>query len=126
MRHGFALALFLACAPAAALASASIDCETTDGSDNALIVNMDRDGTQDRINDVVLQASGRTLRASAVPPELEIGRRLFNEREIQLELLEPNPSRVIAMLRVRNGSDGAATGTLLVNGHIHQVSCAFG
>ncbi len=126
MKVGPVLALLLSCAPAAAMASASIDCETTDGSDIALIVNMDRDASNHRINEILLQIGGRTLRASAVPTELELGRRVINEREVQLELLEPNTNRPIAILLARSGSDGAATGTLRVDGRIHPVTCVFG
>lgn len=119
-----AAALFFTGTPA--LATGSVDCGTTDGSNIDVVINTDRDGPADRARGATLTVGRRTLTTSSRPPGLRVGRNLLGRRDIRVELLAANEARIIAVLLVRVNLDDASTGTLTVEGRPHPVSCEFG
>ncbi len=126
MQGRLLIALALLIAPAPALATGSIDCGATDGSNIDIVINTDRDGPADRARGATLTVSGRTLTTASTPPGLRIGRNLLGRSQIRVELLAARETRVIAVLLVRVNPDDASTGTLTVEGRPHPVSCEFG
>ena len=127
MRYaGSGLAAFLLFAGTPALATGSVDCGTTDGSNIDIVINTDRDGPADQARGAILTMNGQTLATTDTPPSLRLGRSLLNRAEVRVELLAANGARMIALLLVRVNPDDASTGTLTVEGRRHPVSCEFG
>lgn len=124
MRHGLLLALPLALAPVPAFASASIDCETTDGSNIHLIVNLPRD--DNHIEWVLIEAGGETLRTDSDPPRLRVAYSALTPSTIHLDLLDAVTNRPDTQLRTTVNEDGDAVGTLTRLGREHPVECLFG
>lgn len=123
MRYGFIPTLLLAVAPAAALASASIECETTDGSAIIVIGNMARE--QGRALDAATLTVGETSWSTRdAPPQIRIAYYAGTRAAISLDLAGPGTDRL--ELRIRINPDTASTGTLSFRGRRHPVSCEFG
>jgi hypothetical protein len=124
MRYGSLLALPIALAPVPAQASASIDCETTDGSGIHLIVNLPRD--DNHIEWVQIEAGGETLRTDGNPPRLRLAYSALTRRTIHLDLLDAVTNRPDTQLRTIVNEEGDAVGTLTRLGREHPVQCLFG
>lgn len=120
------LAIPMLFAGAPALASGSIECGTTDDSNIEIVISTDRDGPAGRARGASLTMSGRTLATADTPPTLRLGPSLLNRTQVRVELLGVNDARIVAVLLVRVNPDDASTGTLMVEGHAHPVSCEFG
>ena len=115
-----ALPMLLAAAPA--FATGGFACEATDGSGIAI------GGT---IGHVVgaplvgawLEVGGRRRATTDAPPELSVGRSWIDEREIRVDLVDPNFERFEAQLRVETTDAGEARGTVVLDGVTHPVRC---
>lgn len=109
--------------PAAAMASGSIDCETTDGSNIAVIGNMARaEGAP--LDAAILTAGGRTWSTRDTPAQIRILQYRETRSAIRLDLAGPGTD--LLQLRIRINRDDASTGTLSFRGRNHPVSCEFG
>jgi len=125
MRPASLLAAALLSVPAPALASASFECEATDGSGIAIVGNMAR-AIAAPLNAVMLRIGDRTLSTASDPPQILVGQSWLDAHELKVDLIDPGMERFEARLRVRITAEGEATGTLLRNGRSHPVRCEFG
>lgn len=119
------IAALLLCVAQPALASASFECATTDGSNIVMAGNMAR-AIAAPLNAVSLQIGGRTLSSTSEPPQILVGQSWLDAHELKVDLVDPQMERFEAQLRVRIGAEGEATGTLTRNGRSHPVRCEFG
>jgi hypothetical protein len=113
------LPLLLAATPA--LATGGFDCRTSDRSDIVL------SGTIGRVAGSPLVAAHlrigeRTLSTTDPEPQIAIGRSWIDEREIRVDLVDPQAERFEARLRVRTTRSGT-TGTLVLGDVTHPVRC---
>lgn len=114
------LPLLLASTPA--FATGGFDCRTTDRSDIML------SGTIGRVIGTPLVAAHlrigeRTLGTIDPEPQVAIARSWIDEREIKVDLVDPQTERFAAQLRARITRSGRATGTLVRDGVTHPVRC---
>lgn len=123
MRYALLAASLLALAGAPALASASIECEATDGSGIVVVINSAR--TPNAAPDAVMLTIGdRTWSTRDTPPDLRIVHYRETRQVIELDFLGPQPDRY--ELRIRINPDDASLGTLTRAGEAHPVRCEFG
>jgi hypothetical protein len=125
MRPASLLAAALICVPAPALASASFECEATDGSGIAIVGNMAR-AIAAPLNAVILRIGERILSTATNPPQILVAQSWLDSRELKVDLVDPRMERFEAQLRVRIDTEGEARGTLVRNGRSHPVRCEFG
>ena len=123
MKHSLLLALPALFAATPALATGGFDCRTTDGT-NIMI-----SGTIGRVIGAPLVAAhlrvGQQPTMSTTDPEprFAIARSWIDEREIRVDLADPDAQRFTARLRARTTPRGTATGTLVRDGVTHPVRC---
>ncbi|WP_129794253.1 hypothetical protein [Sphingosinicella sp. CPCC 101087] len=120
IRHLLALPLLLAAAPA--LATGGFECRTTDGANITIGGTVGHTLTSPLVG-ARLQLGDRLLATTKKAPDLAIGRSWIDDREIRVNLVDPNATRFEAQLRARIGSPGAAAGTLVRHGATHPVRC---
>ena len=125
MRPALPIAAALLSAASPALASASFECETTDGSNIAMVGNMAR-AIAAPLNAVYLRVGDRTFSTATDPPQILVGQSWLDARELKVDLIDPQMERFEAQLRVRIDAEGEATGTLIRDGRSHPVRCEFG
>ena len=119
----FLLAMPLLLVPTPALATGGFDCRTTDGS------NILMSGTIGRVIGAPLIAAHLrvgeqpTLSTTDPEPQIAIVRSWIDEREIRVDLVDPQVERFEAQLRARTARGGRATGTLVRGGVTHPVRC---
>jgi hypothetical protein len=122
MKRTFFLGLPMLFVAGPAFATGGFACETTDGSGIAI------GGT---IGHVVgaplvgawLEVGGRMRATTDTPPALSVGRSWIDEREIRVDLVDPNFERLEAQLRVQTTDGGEARGTLVLGRASHPVRC---
>lgn len=123
MRIRLAPTLLLALSPATALASASVERATTDGSSILVVGNMGRvEGAT--LDAAILTVGERTWSTRDRPAYIRIVRYSGTRAAIRLDLAGPGADEL--QLRVRINPDGASTGTLVFRGRSHPASCEFG
>ena len=121
MKYGLflAIALFV---PGPALATGGFDCRTTDGSGITVGGTLGR-GAGNPLVGARLRLGDRTLSTSDEQPQIAVGQSWIDEREIRLDLIDPQGLRFEARLRARIAPRSGATGTLLRDGRSHPVRC---
>ena len=122
MKRSLFLVLPLLLAPTPAYATGGFDCRATDRSGVAM------SGTIGRVVGAPLVAAHlllgeRRLSTTDAEPQVTIARSWIDEREIRVDLADPNAERFEAQLRARIGARGVATGTLVRDGVTHPVRC---
>jgi hypothetical protein len=117
----FALALLFLAAPA--LATGGFDCRATDGSNIGISGSLGR-VVGNPLLGASLQLGERTLSTAGDRPEIAVGRSWIDEREIRVDLIDPQALRFEAQLRARMTRSGA-TGTLVREGRTYRVRCEF-
>jgi hypothetical protein len=123
MRFRLVPVLLVALSPATALASASVECATTDGSNILLIGNMGRvEGAA--LDAAILTVGERTWSTRDRPAHIRVVRYRETRAAIGLDLAGPGTDRL--QLRVRINPEGASTGALAFRGRTHPVTCEFG
>lgn len=125
MRPAVPIAAALLFGATPALASASFECTTTDGSNIIIAGNMAR-AISAPINRASLEIDGRTLSTATEPPQILVGQSWLDADELKVDLVDPQMERFEARLRVRIDAEGEATGTLIRDGRSHPVRCEFG
>jgi len=117
-----ALACILLASAAPALATGGFDCRATDNSGLGLA------GTTGRV--VITPLVGarltigqQTLATDDPEPAIVVGQSWIDDREIRIDLVDPNFERIEAQLRARIVRPGIATGTLVREGRTHPVRC---
>jgi hypothetical protein len=125
MKVALPIAAALLVAGAPAYASASFECETTDGSRISILGNMAR-AIAAPLNAASLTIGRRTLSTSSRPPQIVVGQSWLDRTELKVDLLDPQMERFEAQLRVRINGEGEARGVLIRNGRSHPVTCEFG
>lgn len=122
MKRSLLLGLPLLLASTPAFATGGFDCLTTDRSDIML------SGTIGRVVGTPLVAAHlrigeRTLGTTDPEAQVAIARSWIDEREIKVDLIDPQTERFAAQLRARIVRSGRATGTLVRDGVTHPVRC---
>jgi hypothetical protein len=123
MRYALLPAFLLALAGAPAWASASIECETTDGSNIVIFTNSAR-AANARPDAAGLTIGERTWSTRDTPPGLTIIHYRETRQVIEMDFVGPGVDRY--ELRIRINLDDASPGTLTRGGEAHPVSCEFG
>jgi hypothetical protein len=116
-----ALPLLLLASPA--LATGSLECRTTDGSDLSVTGAVGH-VVGSPIVTAHLRLGRHTLSTTGAEPTLAIARSWLDESELRLDLADAQVSRFEAELRVRRSRFGG-TGTLVRDGVSRPVRCVF-
>ncbi len=122
-RRLLAVAVVATALAAPALASGSIECETTDGSGIIVIGNLGR-AQGAPLDAVIVTVGGTTWSTRDTPPQIRVG--AFHQTRQAVHLLLEGPGADRLDLRIRINPDDASTGALVFRGRTHPVSCEFG
>lgn len=118
-----AVVLLGALAASPALASASFECETTEGSGIVVIGNSAREESAP-LDAAILTVGEQTWSTRDTPPQVRITAYDKTRTTLSLDLAGPGTDRL--ELRIRINPNDASTGTLTFRGQRHPVSCEFG
>jgi hypothetical protein len=122
MRIAVLIVCPLALLAAPALATGGFDCRTTDGSNIGLAGTIPHAISGGVLN-ARLEIGDRVLETHGPRPEISIGQSWIDEREIRVDLVDPQIERFEARLRVRTDRRGNSVGTLVREGRTHPVRC---
>lgn len=125
MKRGFLLvgALLLLSTPAHATSGYS--CSTSGDTPITIDIVIGH-AVAPLIAQVRLTENERTLSTEGDPPELSIAQSWIDDKELRLDLSDPNLERYEAQLRLRIKSELSATGTLKRNDKSYKLSCSGG
>jgi hypothetical protein len=122
MRIAVAAALAALTAATPALATGGFDCRATDRS-GLRVSGVTGHGIVTPLVSARLMEGRRTLATHGERPALAVGQSWIDEREIRLDLVDPQAMRFEARLRARITLRNQGTGTLVRGGRTHPVRC---
>jgi hypothetical protein len=125
MKRRFLVAAALLALGAPAHATSGYSCSTS-GANPILIDIVIGHAVAPLIAQVRLTENERIWSTAGDPPDLSIAQSWIDDKELRLDLTDPNVERYEARLRLRIKSELAATGTLERNDKSYKLSCSGG